>query len=279
MTDDKKSKIDLPSCEEKSLQVNNLNDPGRGERIAKHLARLGVASRRDVEKIIAQKRITVNGQEVVSPASFVTEKDEIKVDGINVGRRQQPRLFMYHKPSGLITTSKDPEGRPTVFDALPENLPRLISVGRLDLNTEGLLLLTNDGTLSRFLELPSNELERTYRVRIFAGGGNGMDILKKKLEKLQHGLVWKNVRYGKIDAHVDEQQKQDSHNLWVTMTLREGKNREIRNVMEALGYQVSRLLRLSYGPFQLGGLPRGQLVEIPSKIWREQLPKEIVDKI
>lgn len=277
MTEEKKSK-NYPSeiTPPENLNDKDLNNPERGERIAKYLARLGVASRRDIEKMIDQKRIVVNGDIVTTPASFVTERDQIQVDGDNVGRRQQPRLFMYHKPAGLITTAKDPEGRATVFDSLPQNLPRLISVGRLDLNTEGLLLLTNDGALSRLLELPSSGLKRSYRVRVFAGGGRGKEILAKKLEKLQHGLVWKGVRYGKIEAGVDDQQKQDGHNLWVTMTLTEGKNREIRNVMEALGYQVSRLMRLSYGPFELGGLPRGEVVEIPPKAWRELLPQEIV---
>ncbi|MBL8639362.1 MAG: rRNA pseudouridine synthase [Alphaproteobacteria bacterium] len=277
MTEEKKSKNYPPkTTPPENLNDKDLNNPDRGERIAKYLARLGIASRRDIEKMIDQKRIVINGDVVTTPASFVTERDQIQVDGDNVGRRQQPRLFMYHKPAGLITTAKDPEGRATVFDSLPQNLPRLISVGRLDLNTEGLLLLTNDGALSRLLELPSSGLKRSYRVRVFAGGGRGKEILAKKLEKLQHGLVWKNVRYGKIEAIVDDQQKQDGHNLWVTMTLTEGKNREIRNVMEALGYQVSRLMRLSYGPFELGGLPRGEVVEIPPKAWRELLPQEIV---
>ncbi|OFW88174.1 MAG: pseudouridine synthase [Alphaproteobacteria bacterium RIFCSPHIGHO2_02_FULL_46_13] len=250
----------------------------RGDRIAKVLARLGVASRRDAEKLIAERRVVLNGETVLTPATFVKEGDRLEVDGEKLGRQQKTRLFLYHKPPGLITTAKDPEGRTTVFETLPSNLPRLISVGRLDLNTEGLLLLTNDGELSRALELPSTGLKRTYRVRVYGDYG-GEDVLAKKLEKLKKGLFYKGVRYGSIDASLDEQQKMDGHNYWITMTLTEGKNREIRNVLEAIGYRVSRLIRVAYGPFELEDMNREEIVEVPIKAMRELLPEDVAKKI
>lgn len=257
---------------------NAANNADRGERIAKVMARLGVASRRDAEKIIADGRVVLNGETVTTPATFVKPDDVIEVDGERLGKKQRTRLFLYHKPPGLITTAKDPEGRPTVFENLPVNLPRVISVGRLDLNTEGLLLLTNDGELSRALELPATGLKRTYRVRVHGGRG-GIPGLTKKLDILKEGLVVKGIRYGAIEASVDEQQKQDATNIWITMTLTEGKNREIRNVMEALGYDVSRLLRLAYGPFELGELPRGETVEVSMRDMKSMLPPDVVKKI
>lgn len=250
----------------------------RGDRIAKVLARLGVASRRDAEKLIAERRVVLNGETVLTPATFVKEGDRLEVDGEKLGRQQKTRLFLYHKPPGLITTAKDPEGRTTVFETLPSNLPRLISVGRLDLNTEGLLLLTNDGELSRALELPSTGLKRTYRVRVYGDYG-GEDVLAKKLEKLKKGLFYKGVRYGSIDASLDEQQKMDGHNYWITMTLTEGKNREIRNVLEAIGYRVSRLIRVAYGPFELEDMKREEIIEVPIKAMRELLPEDVAKKI
>jgi len=250
----------------------------RGDRIAKVLARLGVASRRDAEKLIAERRVVLNGETVLTPATFVKEGDRLEVDGEKLGRQQKTRLFLYHKPPGLITTAKDPEGRTTVFETLPSNLPRLISVGRLDLNTEGLLLLTNDGELSRALELPSTGLKRTYRVRVYGDYG-GEDVLAKKLEKLKKGLFYKGVRYGSIDASLDEQQKMDGHNYWITMTLTEGKNREIRNVLEAIGYRVSRLIRVAYGPFELEDMNREEIIEVPIKAMRELLPEGVAKKI
>jgi 23S rRNA pseudouridine2605 synthase len=250
----------------------------RGDRIAKVLARLGVASRRDAEKLIAERRVVLNGETVLTPATFVKEGDKLEVDGEKLGRQQKTRLFLYHKPPGLITTAKDPEGRTTVFETLPSNLPRLISVGRLDLNTEGLLLLTNDGELSRALELPSTGLKRTYRVRVYGDYG-GEDVLDKKLEKLKKGLFYKGVRYGSIDASLDEQQKMDGHNYWITMTLTEGKNREIRNVLEAIGYRVSRLIRVAYGPFELEDMNREEIIEVPIKAMRELLPEDVAKKI
>ncbi|MFA7276965.1 MAG: pseudouridine synthase [Pseudobdellovibrionaceae bacterium] len=254
---------------------DDINNPDRGERIAKVLARHGVASRRDAEKLIAEKRVTLNGDTVTTPATFVTDDDTLAVDGERLGRKQKTRLFLYHKPPGLITTAKDPEGRATVFESLPQNLPRLISVGRLDLNTEGLLLLTNDGGLSRALELPSTGLPRTYRVRVHIGGRGGLTILEKKLRTLDEGLVYKGVRYGSIMARVDDPENVEGTNIWVTLTMSEGKNREIRNVMEALGYQVTRLIRIAYGPFELGDMNRGEVIEVSTKAMREKLPAEV----
>ena len=250
----------------------------RGDRIAKVLARLGVASRRDAEKLIAERRVVLNGETVLTPATFVKEGDRLEVDGEKLGRQQKTRLFLYHKPPGLITTAKDPEGRTTVFETLPSNLPRLISVGRLDLNTEGLLLLTNDGELSRALELPSTGLKRTYRVRVYGDYGGG-DVLAQKLGKIKKRVFYKGGRYGSNDASLDEQQKMDGHNYWITMTLTEGKNREIRNVLEAIGYRVSRLIRVAYGPFELEDMNREEIVEVPIKAMRELLPEDVAKKI
>jgi 23S rRNA pseudouridine2605 synthase len=251
------------------------SDQERGERIAKVMARLGLCSRRDAEKMIAERRVTLNGETVTTPATFVQPSDKIGVDGQSAGKREPLRLFLYHKPPGLITSAKDPEGRPTVFDTLPKTLPRLISVGRLDLNTEGLLLLTNDGGLSRALELPSSGLMRTYRVRVHGR------IHPERLEKLKEGLMWKGVRYGSIIATTEG--VSEGTNTWLRMSLSEGKNREIRNVMEALNLQVNRLIRLSYGPFELGPLKRGDLVEIKSKaikdLLKEHLPEEILARL
>lgn len=258
--------------------TEEIDNSERGERIAKVMARLGVASRRDAEKIIAEGRVTLNGEDVTTPATFVKDGDKIVVDGEKLGRKQKTRLFLYHKPPGLITTAKDPEGRTTVFETLPSNLPRLISVGRLDLNTEGLLLLTNDGELSRALELPSTGLKRTYRVRVHGDYGDA-SVLSKKLERLGKGLFWKGVRYSAIEASVDEQQKADGHNYWLTMTLTEGKNREIRNVMEAIGYKVSRLIRIGYGPFELGEMNREEIIEITTKAMKTLLPEDVAKKI
>lgn len=249
----------------------NINDPNRGERIAKVLARCGVASRRDAERMIEDGRVSLNGKPVTSPATFVTAQDTLAVDGAKVGQKELPRLFLYHKPAGLITTAKDPEGRPTVFEKLPKTLPRLISVGRLDLNTEGLLLLTNDGQLSRTLELPSTGWIRTYRVRAHG------TVSERKLASLKRGITWKGIKYAPIEAILD--QKQEASNAWLTMSLSEGKNREIRNVMEALGLKVSRLIRTAYGPFELGDMARGDLQEIRTDELKSALPDELVQRI
>lgn len=236
----------------------------RGERIAKWLGRTGVASRRDAERMIEEGRVKLNNQPVTHPATFVTSDDIVQVDGKIVDQPQRTRLWRYHKPDGLVTTHKDPEGRPTVFASLPEGMPRVISVGRLDLNSEGLLLLTNDGELARRLELPTNGWLRRYRVRVFGV------VDEARLASLANGSVFEGVRYGPIEAGLDSRK---GDNAWLTVSLREGKNREIRKVMMGLNLHVSRLIRTSYGPFQLGTLQRGELEEVPSKILREQMPR------
>jgi 23S rRNA pseudouridine2605 synthase len=234
----------------------------RGERIAKWLARAGVASRRDAEKIIAEGRVKLSGKLVTQPATFVQPDDVVSVDNQPVNEPERTRLFRFHKPAGLVTTHRDPEGRPTVFEKLPEGLPRLISVGRLDLSSEGLLLLTNDGALARRLELPSNAWVRRYRVRVFG------HVDPAVLAGLKNGITIQGVRYGAIEAGLDSRK---GDNAWLTMALQEGKNREIRRVMAHLGLEVSRLLRVAYGPFQLGTLERGLVDEVNPKVLREQL--------
>ena len=239
--------------------------PGdRGERIAKWLARAGVASRRDAERLLADGKIRLNNQVVQHPATFVQPGDLVQVAGRVVDAPERTRLWLYHKPDGLVTTHRDPEDRPTVFAALPPGLPRVVSVGRLDLGSEGLLLLTNDGALARQLELPSNGWIRRYRVRVFGA------VDERKLAELARGPVVDGIRYGPIEAGLDSRK---GDNAWITVALREGRNREIRRVMTALGYHVSRLIRTSYGPFQLGTLGRSELEEVTGKVLREQLPK------
>ena len=219
-----------------------------GERIAKVVSRAGLASRRDAEEWITQGRVTVNGRVINSPALDVTANDTIAVDGKVLPPRERTRLFMYHKPRGLMTTHADPEGRPTVFDNLPEGLPRLISIGRLDFNTEGLLLLTNDGGLARALELPDTGWLRRYRVRAHG------EVTQAQLDELKKGVEVDGVKYGSIDATLERDQ---GANVWLVFAIREGKNREVRNVMAHLGLEVNRLIRVSYGPFQLGELAEG----------------------
>ena len=237
-----------------------------GERIAKVVARAGLASRRDAEELITAGRVTVNGRVINSPALDVTANDEIAVDGKVLPPRERTRLFMYHKPRGLMTTHDDPEGRPTVFDNLPEGLPRLISVGRLDFNTEGLLLLTNDGGLARALELPDTGWLRRYRVRAHG------EVTQAQLDELKKGVEVDGVKYGPIDAQLERDQ---GANVWVVFAIREGKNREVRNVMAHLGLEVNRLIRVSYGPFQLGELAEGQVEEVKTRVLREQLGEKI----
>jgi len=234
----------------------------KGERIAKRLARAGLCSRRDAERWIAAGRVVVNGSKLDSPACVVTASDMVVVDGQPLGEPERTRLWRYHKPSGLVTTHRDPEGRPTVFDKLPEGMSRVVSVGRLDLNSEGLLLLTNDGELARKLELPSNNWVRRYRVRVHG------EVKPDALARLEHGLTVEGVAYGAITASLDRQQ---GANAWLTVSLREGKNREIRRVMEFLGWPVTRLIRIAYGPFQLGTLDEGAVEEVPGKVMREQM--------
>jgi len=235
----------------------------RGERIAKFISRAGVASRRDAEAMIEAGRVRLNNEAVTHPAVFVKPGDMVLVDGKPVAEPERTRLWRYHKPDGLVTTHKDPEGRPTVFSALPPGMPRVISIGRLDLTSEGLLLLTNDGALARRLELPATGWLRRYRVRVHGG------VSPDKLKRLADGMVVEGVKYGPIEAHIDSVQRS---NTWLSMSLHEGKNREIRRVMQALELPVTRLIRVAYGPFQLGTLPRGAVEEVNGKVLREQVP-------
>ncbi len=233
------------------------------ERIAKFIARSGVCSRRAAEELILQKRITVNGETVVSPAFNVDGSERILLDGEKLPTVETTRLWLYYKPIGLVTTHKDPAGRPTVFDNLPTGLPRVISVGRLDLNSEGLLLLTNNGELSRMLELPKNGWSRRYKVKVHGR------ISQNKLDSLTGGVTIDGISYGPIKISLDESAA--GTNSWLTVTLQEGKNREIRRLMQYVGLDVARLIRLSYGPFQLGGLQKGEVREVPQKVLKEQL--------
>ncbi|MBL6852133.1 MAG: rRNA pseudouridine synthase [Alphaproteobacteria bacterium] len=232
------------------------------ERVAKAMARAGLCSRRDAEKMILEGRVSVNGEVLTSPALNVTQDDVIAVDGKPIAAKEQTRLWRYHKPSGLVTTHKDPLGRPTVFINLPKHLPRVVSVGRLDFNSEGLLLLTNDGELARRLELPASGWTRTYRARLFG------KVSQADLEKLATGITIDGVKYGPIIADLE---RAKGMYAWVSVKLTEGKNREVKRVMERLGFKVARLIRVQYGPFHLGHLPEGGVEEIPAKLWREQL--------
>jgi len=232
------------------------------ERLAKFIARSGVCSRRGAEDLILQKRITVNGEIVESPAFNVEGNEDIRLDGEKLPQIEATRLWLYYKPVGLITTHKDSSGRPTVFENLPAGMPRVISVGRLDLNSEGLLLLTNNGELSRLLELPQNGWSRRYKVKVHGR------ILQNKIDSLADGVVIEGVAYGPVKIVVGESQ---GTNTWLTITLQEGKNREIRKLMKHIGLDVARLIRLSYGPFQLGSLKKGEVREVPQKVLKEQL--------
>jgi len=242
--------------------MTEMTEGKSGERIAKVIARAGLASRREAEAWIAAGRVSVNGAVISSPALNVKNADRIAVDGEPLRARERTRLFLYNKPRGLLTTHSDPQGRPTIFRALPKNLPRVISVGRLDLNTEGLLLLTNDGGLARVLELPATGWLRRYRVRAFGR------VTQEALERLRQGVSIGGVHYGSIEASLDRQQ---GSNVWLTFAVREGKNREVRKVLESLGLRVNRLIRVSYGPFQLGALGDGAVEEVTTASLREQL--------
>ncbi len=240
-------------------------------RIAKHMARAGVCSRRDAERLIADRRVTLNGVIVESPAVNVTDADVICVDGRRVAEPEKARLWRYHKTKGQVTTGHDPQGRETVFDRLPEGLPRLISIGRLDYNTEGLLLFTNDGALSRHLELPSTGWLRRYRVRV-----NGRPR-PDALAALSNGIEIDGVRYGAIEARMDGRE-QSGANTWLTIGIREGKNREVRKVMDHLGLQVTRLIRVSFGPFALGEMPPGEIEEVKTRVLAEQLGAALAEE-
>jgi 23S rRNA pseudouridine2605 synthase len=236
--------------------------PAAGERIAKVIARAGLASRREAEAWIAAGRVAVNGEPIASPARNVTAADRVTVDGEPLPVRERTRLFLYHKPRGLLTTHADPGGRPTIFSSLPKGLPRLISVGRLDVNTEGLLLLTNDGGLARTLELPATGWLRRYRVRAHGR------VTQDALDRLRAGVTIDGIRYGSVEATVDRVQ---GSNVWLTFAIREGKNREVKNVLGHLGLAVNRLIRVSFGPFQLGELAVGAIEEVKTRTLREQL--------
>ncbi|MES1203811.1 MAG: pseudouridine synthase [Pseudomonadota bacterium] len=239
--------------------------PADGERIAKFLARAGVCSRRDAERLIEDGRVKLNGKLLDTPAVKVTEADDIRVDNRPVRAPEASRLWRYHKPAGLVTTHRDPQGRATVFEHLPEDLPRVISVGRLDLTSEGLLLLTNDGALARKLELPSNGWVRRYRARAYGR------VTQGELDQLAEGIEVDGMRYGSVEATLERGQ---GANAWIAVAIREGKNREVRRVLEAIGLKVNRLIRIAYGPFQLGTLAPGAVEEIPGKMLREQLGKK-----
>lgn len=240
-----------------------MTDPTpKGDRIAKVLSRAGVASRREAERMIAEGRVAVNGKQIDSPALNITEKDRVSVDGKPVGAPEPARMWLYHKPAGLVTTERDDQDRPTVFASLPEELPRVMSVGRLDLNSEGLLLLTNDGGLKRRLELPATGWLRRYRVRIKGTASEA------SLDKLRAGITVEGEKFQPMQVTFDRQQ---GANAWLTISLREGKNREIRRAMEAIGATVNRLIRVSYGPFQLNNLKAGEVEEIKQRVLRDQL--------
>ncbi len=231
------------------------------ERIAKFIARSGVCSRRAAEELILQQRVTLNGQVINSPAINVEPTDKILIDGEKLPEIEQTRLWLYYKPVGLITSHKD-SSRPTVFDNLPDYMPRVISVGRLDLNSEGLLLLTNNGELSRLLELPQNGWSRRYKVKVHGS------VTQQKLDSVTNGVTIDGINYGPVKIAIDNTQ---GSNTWLTITLTEGKNREIRRLMQHIGLDVARLIRLSYGPFQLGSLKKGEVKEVPHKVLKEQL--------
>ncbi len=237
-----------------------------GERIAKVLARAGLCSRRDAERWVEDGRVKVNGEVLTSAARNVRDSDQIVVDGNPLPQKEKTKLWRYHKPAGLVTTHKDEKGRPTVFDELRNELPRVVSVGRLDLNSEGLLLLTNDGELARELEHPSRGWVRRYRVRVHGR------VEPERLEDLKNGVTVEGVRYGPIQASLEREQ--GAANAWLVMSLTEGKNREIRKVLAHLGLSVTRLIRVSYGPFQLGSLERSQVEEVTGKVLQEQLGRK-----
>lgn len=233
--------------------ANADGTPREGDRIAKLLARAGVASRRDIERMIAEGRIALDGETVTTPATLLKSLHGVTVDGNPVKEPSPARLFLFYKPNGYLTAARDPQGRPTIYDRLPADLPRLMPIGRLDFNTEGLLLLTNDGGLKRELELPSNGVERTYRARAFG------TVSQEQLEELIDGVEIDGMRYGRIDANLE---RRTGHNQWIEMTITEGKNREVRRVLEHLGLEVNRLIRTRYGTFSLGEAKPGDIMEV-----------------
>jgi 23S rRNA pseudouridine2605 synthase len=237
-------------------------DTAKGDRIAKVIARAGVCSRREAERLIAQGRVALDGKTLTTPAVVVPAGGIVTVDGEPLAAPERTRLFRYHKPAGVLTAERDPQGRPTIYDTFPPGVPRLMPVGRLDFTSEGLLLLTNDGALKRHLELPATGWLRRYRVRVFGQPDAAA------LKRLAKGTTIDGVQYGPIEATIDSVK---GSNAWLTVSLREGKNREVRRVMDDLGLQVNRLIRIAYGPFQLGDVPRGSAEEVPRKMLREQI--------
>lgn len=242
----------------------------RGERLAKRIARAGLCSRREAERWIREGRVAVDGRTVTSPALDVTPEQTVTVDGRPLPEPEPTRLFRWHKPKGVVISTRDEEGRPTYLSRLPPGLPRLMPVGRLDINSEGLLLLTNDGELKRWLELPATGWTRRYRVRAFG------KVDPHKLARLAQGVTIDGVHYGPIEAQLDRVQ---GANVWLTVSLKEGKNREVRRVLEHLGLKVNRLIRIAYGPFQLGSLPKGAIEEVPRKVLKEQLGPELAARL
>lgn len=251
-----------PRARDKPLKQAEETAHAGGDRIAKVIARAGVCSRRDAEKMIAEGRVTLDGAKVMAPGTRVDTGQVVAVDGKPLSEPERARLWRYHKPTGLVTTHRDPEGRPTVFEKLPARLPRVVSVGRLDVNSEGLLLLTNDGALARKLELPSAGWTRKYRVRLFG------KVTQADLDRLAQGITIAGVKYEPVIADLE---RVKGMNSWAGVSLKEGKNREVKRLMEHLGLKVARLIRVQFGPFHLGQLEPGHVDEIPAKVWQAQL--------
>jgi 23S rRNA pseudouridine2605 synthase len=254
----------------RSRQDTHITEGLPGHRIAKIIARSGYCSRRDAEKLIAEGRVILNGKRLESPAINVTSQDKILIDGKPLASADEIKLWRYHKPKGRVTTHRDPQNRPTVFEALPPEMPRVISVGRLDLNTEGLLLLTNDGDLARHLEAPSTGWLRRYRVRVHGR------VEESALNSLAKGIELDGIKYGPVEATLDRNQ---GSNAWLTLGLREGKNREVRKIMEHMGLEVNRLIRISFGPFQLGDLAIGAVDDIKRRVIAEQIGPALAEKL
>ncbi len=254
-------------------KTNKAKSAFEGERIAKRLARAGVCSRREAERLIEDARVMVNNKLIISPALNVTETDIITVDGKPIDAPEETRVWRYHKPAGVITTAKDPQGRPTVFEKMPPEMPRVVSIGRLDFNTEGLLLLTNDGELARHMELPANAWLRHYRVRVYG------DVNSAKLAALAKGITISGIHYEPMKVEIEKNEKESQgHNKWLSVTIKEGKNREVRKIMEHLDLQVTRLIRVAFGPFPLGKLARGGIEEIPRRALRDSLGTFFTDR-